>query len=63
MDRGAWQATIYGVAKSQTQLSDSDFLSFMLTEVDETKFIFLSLGPSMVPDIEWTLISSYWGKM
>ena len=22
MDRGAWQATIYGVAKSQTQLSD-----------------------------------------
>ena len=22
MDRGAWQATIHGVAKSQTQLSD-----------------------------------------
>ena len=22
MDRGAWQATVYGVAKSQTQLSD-----------------------------------------
>ena len=35
----------------------------MLTEVDETKFIFLSLGPSMVPGIEWTLISSYWEKM
>ena len=23
MDRGAWQATVHGVAKSQTQLSDS----------------------------------------
>ena len=22
MDRGAWQVTVYGVAKSQTQLSD-----------------------------------------
>ena len=22
MDRGAWQATVYGVAKSKTQLSD-----------------------------------------
>ena len=22
MDRGAWQATVYGVAKSQTRLSD-----------------------------------------
>ena len=25
MDRGAWQATIHGVAKSQTQLSDFTF--------------------------------------
>ena len=23
MDRGAWQATVHGVAKSQTSLSDS----------------------------------------
>ena len=23
MDRGAWQVTVHGVAKSQTQLSDS----------------------------------------
>ena len=23
MDRGAWQATVHGVTKSQTQLSDS----------------------------------------
>ena len=26
MDRGAWQATVYGVAKSQTRLSDSTSL-------------------------------------
>ena len=25
MDRGAWQATVYEVAKSQTQLSDFEF--------------------------------------
>ena len=25
MDRGAWQATVHGVAKSQTRLSDSYF--------------------------------------
>ena len=28
MDRGAWWATVYGVTKSQTRLSD--FTSFML---------------------------------
>ena len=26
MDRGAWWATVHGVAKSQTRLSDSHFL-------------------------------------
>ena len=26
MDRGAWQAVVHRVAKSQTQLSDFDFL-------------------------------------
>ena len=25
MDKGAWRATVYGVAKSQTQLSDFHF--------------------------------------
>ena len=25
MDGGAWQATVHGVAKSQTQLSDFNF--------------------------------------
>ena len=30
MHRGAWQATVHGVAKSQTQLSDfTFFLSFL----------------------------------
>ena len=29
MDRGAWQATVHGVAKSWTQLSDFHFLSFL----------------------------------
>ena len=34
MDRGAWQATIHGVAKSQTQLSDFTLLlHFMPTVV------------------------------
>ena len=27
MDRGAWQATVHGVTKSPTQLSDFDFAS------------------------------------
>ena len=29
MDRGAWQATAHGVPKSQTQLSDFHFFTFM----------------------------------
>ena len=33
MDRGAWRATVYGVAKSRTQLSD--FTSLQL-EIDES---------------------------
>ena len=28
MDRGLWSATVHGVAKSQTQLSDSHFHFF-----------------------------------
>ena len=27
MDRGAWQATVHGVVKSRTQLSDFTFLT------------------------------------
>ena len=29
MDRGAWQATVNGVAKTQTQLSNFTFLTFL----------------------------------
>ena len=29
MDKGAWSATIHGVTKSQTQLSDKHFHTFM----------------------------------
>ena len=30
MDRGAWQATVHGVAKSQTQLSNFHFRRILL---------------------------------
>ena len=32
MDRGAWQATVHGVTKSQTQLRDFHFTSFHRTK-------------------------------
>ena len=37
MDRGAWQATVHGVAKSQTQLSDFTFTFFhsKIKNIDE----------------------------
>ena len=31
MDRGAWWATVHGVAKSQTRLSDFGFLSLLFS--------------------------------
>ena len=37
IDRGAWQATIYGVAKSQTQLNDFHFHFFQTSE--KTNFL------------------------
>ena len=33
MDRGAWQATVYGIAKSQTQMSN-----FHLLTLDDASF-------------------------
>ena len=36
MDRGAWQATVSGAAKSQTQLSDSHFTSLGLSVQTES---------------------------
>ena len=35
MDGGAWQATVHGVAKSQTLLSDFTFFSFILNQLYE----------------------------
>ena len=32
MGRGAWMATVHGVAKSQTQLSTFFFFHYVLTE-------------------------------
>ena len=33
MDRGAWQATVHGVAKSRTRLSGFTFLSFQISSL------------------------------
>ena len=33
MDRGAWTATVHGVAKSQTRLSDKQYLYYVFTSV------------------------------
>ena len=33
MDRGAWQVTVHGVAKSQTQLSDFHFTSLHFKDI------------------------------
>ena len=32
MDRGVWQATAYGVAKSQTQLTEEPSLSYWIAQ-------------------------------
>ena len=54
MDRGAWWATVHGVAKSRTQLSDFTSLHFTLVTrkvknlpaMQETLGLFLGLGRS-----------------
>ena len=35
MDGEAWRATVHGVAKSWTQLSDFTFFSFSFTEISD----------------------------
>ena len=42
MDRGAWQATVYGVAKSWTRLSDYHFhfLSFSFRDIKALHVIY-----------------------
>ena len=41
MDREAWWATVHGVAKSQTRLSDFTFTFFFLLDEICTEFLFL----------------------
>ena len=44
MDRGAWLATVYGVTKSRTQLSDFYFHSPVRPTVFHLLFLLESLG-------------------
>ena len=50
MDRGAWQATVHGVAKSQTQLSMlivGQFIKiFQFTQVLSTRLLWLEYAAS-----------------
>ena len=41
MDRGAWQATVHGVAKSQTGLSD---FTFTFTVMGQTSSVLICVG-------------------
>ena len=43
MDRGAWQATVHGVAKSQTRLSDFHSLHSLIVEKYHLKIIQISM--------------------
>ena len=43
MDRGAWRATVHGVAKSWTQLSDFT-LTFMVSNTEAISLIFRELS-------------------
>ena len=47
MDEGAWRATVHGVAKSQTRLSD-----FTFTEVE---FVSLPLESEVACDFLWAI--------
>ena len=46
MDGGAWWATVHGVAKSWTPLSDFTF-TFHASDWGSLRFIYLSAGPSV----------------
>ena len=63
MDRGAWQATVHGIAKSWTRLSDFTFTLFNLyaeyimrnTGLDEAKLESRLLGEiSIASDVQKT---------
>ena len=51
MNRGAWQATVRGVAKNQTRLSDFTYLLYLW---DNDK----SVGVTAIPLYQNTLLTS-----
>ena len=53
MDKGAWQATVHGVAKSRTRLSD-----FTFTYYELTFYIYLGLAKKFV----WVFSTAAFGK-
>ena len=56
MDGGAWEATIHGVAKSRTQLSDFTFFSFFLypsSKVLYVCFVGMEVGKLLVNHPSW----------
>ena len=55
MDREAWWATVYGVAKSQTQLSD---WTQQILPVQNLSFLMTELALHLI-FILWTILSSY----
>ena len=52
MDRGAWQATVHAVAKSQTWLSDFHF-HFQTWIKDYPKVLYFFLSPKYILDTSW----------
>ena len=46
MDRGAWEATVHGVAKSQTRLSDFTTINFCLSTIVSYFLLILFHFPS-----------------
>ena len=44
MDREAWQATVYGITKSQTQLSETLSLSLFILALDSHPSVQFSLS-------------------
>ena len=44
MDRGAWQATVHGAAKSRTRLSDFTFFLFFSIRGEGTDFFLCIMG-------------------
>ena len=61
MDRGVWQATVHGVAKSQTRLSDKHFRFTLLSEINFNQTVTIK-RPDIMLNLEgrhlWSLTES-----